>query len=106
MNLSDKIQALSDSFHDGLDEIDRQQVGNCDRLQTALLIRVESGMQGMDGQETIKRLVREISETNERRVKHILAHSSAQKLAESMDFPFTCPDEAVLEEDTPLKLVR
>ena len=106
MNLNDKIQALSDSFHDGLDDIDKQQVSNCDRLQAALLIRVESGMQGMDGQDTIKRLVREISETNERRVNHILAHSSAQKLAETMDFPFTCPDEAVLDDESPLKLVK
>lgn len=89
----ERVQALSHSLHDGLDTIDQMQIENFERAIELRRIRITGGMRGDQGAKTIRRQAELIEALDKVRQMHLMVHFSAQKDAETMAWPFECPDD-------------
>lgn len=92
------VQALSDSLHDGLDTIDKLQIENFERAIALRRLRINGGMQGDQGAKTMRRQAELIAQMDKCRTMHLMVHFSAQKDAETMAWPFECPENAEIED--------
>lgn len=100
MSFEEQVQDLSDALHQGLDDIDNLLYRSSERLQMALKLRIESGMNGMDAERTIRKLSEQIADIGTLRKKHVLAHAAAQIEANKASWPHYCPDEMSAERET------
>jgi len=98
-NTTESVQSLSESFHDGLDTIDKLQIENLERAIQIRRLRITGGMRGDQGAKTIRRQAELIETMDKARQLHLMVHFSAQKDAETMAWPFECPENAGLTDD-------
>ena len=93
MDIQKEAQALGDSFHDGLEDLDTVMHSQAKQLVTAIAIRKRAGMRGQVGQRTIARMLEALLNTEQAREKLSSAHQSAQRDSVTMDWPINCPEE-------------
>ncbi|UAB78962.1 hypothetical protein INR77_04490 [Erythrobacter sp. SCSIO 43205] len=88
------IADFSSALHERLDDHDRSILADLELMKSALTIRVATGLKGAQSQLMLKRLEQQIASGIEAREKHIRTHDMLHKLAETMDWPMGCPDDA------------
>lgn len=93
--VQDRVAQISQSFHDGLDDIDKLRIQNLQRAIDLAAVRIESGAAMEVGAGTIRRQDELIVELGAAREKHIRAHRSAMTDAVKMGWPTECPRAVV-----------
>jgi len=107
LNLTNAMIAeLSSALHERLDDHDRAILTDLELMKSALSIRVATGLKGAESQALLKRLEGQIASGLDSRCRHIRTHDMLHKLAETMDWPGSCPDKQVgqLAQDKPTEV--
>lgn len=92
--IQERVARISQSFHDGLDDIDKLRIEAHQRAIDLAAVRIQSGASMEVGSGTIRRQDDLISDLGSVREKHIRAHRSAMSDAVKMGWPTECPDRA------------
>ena len=101
MNTQAKVQQVSDEFHRLTGNIDTLLADLSRLTALAAEARIETGMNGVESQRTLKHLANICPALIDARSSLTLAHAAAQNSAPKADFPWECPDEASAQAAPP-----